>query len=79
MSHQLGTEVAYSKEVIRPFNQPSVLLLEDRQSAETKKYKFIFSPLNVNVNEALTEIQVSGLCAISLQQNWSEQQLLSAI
>lgn len=32
MSHKLGAEVAHRKKVVRSFNQPSVLLVENRQS-----------------------------------------------
>lgn len=37
VSHKLGTEVADGKEVIRPFNQLSVVLLENWQSVEAHK------------------------------------------
>lgn len=36
--HQLGTEVTDGKEVIRPFNQLSVLLIEHRQAVETQRH-----------------------------------------
>lgn len=35
MRHQLGTEVADGKEVIRPFNEQSVLLIKHRQAVKT--------------------------------------------
>lgn len=35
MCHQLGTEVTDGKEVVCPFNQLSVLLIEDWQAVET--------------------------------------------
>lgn len=35
MCHQLGTEVTDGKEVVCPFNQFSVLLIEDWQTVET--------------------------------------------
>ena len=35
MCHQLGAEVTNGKEVVRPFNQMSVLLIEDWQAVET--------------------------------------------
>lgn len=37
VSHKLGTEVADGKEVICPFNQLSVVLLENWQSVEAHK------------------------------------------
>lgn len=39
MCHQLGAEVTNGKEVICPFNQPSVLLIEHRQAVETHRGK----------------------------------------
>lgn len=35
MRHQFGTEVADGKEVIRPFNEQSVLLIKHRQAVKT--------------------------------------------
>lgn len=57
MCHQLGTEVTDGKEVIRPFNQLPVLLVEHWQAVKTQKRwcyilmisKFVdFPPLTIH-------------------------------